>query len=196
MDTKSSTYTDTRGTEYNLRIGAQPRYILTTAKVTTIRPPETAPKNGLRGSGMGPADPNKLTGRPTKRAKASPVANKREQYSTKSPEAHEKGKESERALNSLTGCWSSGTGHSVSGKGLLFLKDEKGITIHKTVFTMYISTTKGMEMPLTWRYLLVSELVALSPHFEWTNCFQSRVVLSAPLHLQDFCNQFSVALAL
>lgn len=49
---------------------------------------------------------------------------------------------------------------------------------------------------LTWRYLLVSELVALSPHFEWTNCFQSRVVLSASLHLQDFCNQFSVALAL
>lgn len=40
--------------------------------------------------------------------------------------------------------------------------------------------------PLIWRYLLVSELVALSPHFEWTNCFQSRVFLCASLHPQDF----------
>lgn len=52
-----------------------------------------------------------------------------EQYSTKSPEAHENGKEVERVWYSLMGCWSSGTGHSVSGGVLLpFVKEEdKGI---------------------------------------------------------------------
>lgn len=48
-----------------------------------------------------------------------------------SPEAHENGKEVERFWYSFMGCCSSGTGHSVSGCGVLlpFLKDdeEKGI---------------------------------------------------------------------
>lgn len=70
---------------------------------------------------MGPAEPNQATGRPTNRAKEAPVANKREQYSTTSPEAQEKGKDVERDWYSFMGCCSGGTGHSVSGKGGLLL---------------------------------------------------------------------------
>lgn len=60
-----------------------------------------------------------------------PVMNNLELYSAMSPEAHENGKEVERFWYSFMGCCSGGTGHSVSGCGVLlpFLKDdeEKGI---------------------------------------------------------------------
>jgi hypothetical protein len=57
------------------------------------------------------------------------VTNNLEPYSKISPAAHENGKEVERVWYSFMGCWSCGTGQSVSGGLLLpFLKDdERGI---------------------------------------------------------------------
>ncbi|GFZ08536.1 YCF36, putative [Actinidia rufa] len=93
-------------------------YILTTASVTSKSPLEAAARAGLTGSDWCPAEPKKATGRPTRRAKEAPVTNNREQYSTRSAAAQEKGKEAERA---------SGIGHCVSGGVLPFRKAAKCI---------------------------------------------------------------------
>lgn len=105
---------------------AQPRYILRTARVTTKIPLETAHKDRLRGSELAPAAPNQATGSPINKAKEAPMTNNREQYSTISADAHEKGKEVERVWYSFIGCCSNGTGHSVSGKLLFPFLEEDG----------------------------------------------------------------------
>lgn len=69
----------------------------------------------MTGSYSGPTDPNQETGNPTKNAKEAPVTKSLEEYSTRSPEAQEKGKEEERDWYSLIGCCSGGTGQSASG---------------------------------------------------------------------------------
>ncbi|GFZ08535.1 YCF36, putative [Actinidia rufa] len=66
-------------------------YILTTASVTSKSPLEAAARAGLTGSDWCPAEPKKATGRPTRRAQEAPVTNNREQYSTRSAAAQEKG---------------------------------------------------------------------------------------------------------
>lgn len=93
--------------------------------MTTKTPLEAAPRTRFSGSYSGPGAPNQVTGSPTSRAKEAPVTNSLVLYSTKSPAAQEKGKEVERFWYSLIGCWSKGTGHSVSAGLLLpFLKEE------------------------------------------------------------------------
>ena len=94
--------------------------------MTTKIPLDTAARILLKGSESAPTAPNQATGSPIKRANDAPVTANREQYSTKSPEAQENGKELERFWNSLMGCWSSGTGHSVSGGVLLPFLNEEG----------------------------------------------------------------------
>lgn len=98
--------------------------------MTTNNPLETAAKAGFSGSNWGPTEPSQATGSPTNTANDDPTASKREQYSTRSAAPQLKGKEVDRDWYSLTGCWSSGTGHSVSGGVRPFLKDgdeEKGV---------------------------------------------------------------------
>lgn len=84
--------------------------------MTTKIPLELAASILLTGSYSGPTDPNQETGNPTKNAKEAPVMKSLEEYSTRSPEAQEKGKEEERDWYSLIGCCSGGTGQSVSGR--------------------------------------------------------------------------------
>ena len=72
--------------------------------MTTKRPLETAATAGLSGSDSGAREPNQETGSPTKREKEAPVAKRREEYSTKSAEAQEKGKEVDKDWYSFTGC--------------------------------------------------------------------------------------------
>lgn len=84
--------------------------------MTTKIPLELAASILLTGSYSGPTDPNQETGSPTKNAKEAPVTKSLEEYSTRSPEAQEKGKDEERDWYSLIGCCSGGTGQSVSGR--------------------------------------------------------------------------------
>jgi hypothetical protein len=64
--------------------------------VTTKIPLELAARILLTGSYSGPMDPNQETGNPTKNAKEAPVKKSLVEYSIRSPEAQEKGKEVER----------------------------------------------------------------------------------------------------